>query len=295
MPDPEVRTSHVFHAEAHLLSGNLQRPINQQIEAEAKVALNDSVGSHFTRQVENFSIEGLISFARGETRVSGARSLKNDGWITLSTSMLERFNAFEVVTADRLVSQVSTDHAYQDGHFPHVTFLGSQFENLRIGGFAPTLTLNLGICGGTPAGGLSYFQGPDFLNNLKKQTEEFLDGKALPKELKDEYDERLRYIKQLIGSSKTGEQGIHQPITCSLVQEIGDIPIPGLQKAGNVLLIPDFGRVTLGEIVISEKKYPGSERPCVEFELSSVKMKLGCFAHGGITAGTVRGNGETQP
>src|ERR1700736_4038732 len=234
-----VRPSHDYHAEANVLSGQLQRPINQTIERQAPIILNDRRGGHFTRRAEDFSIEGLISFTKGETRVSGARSLKNNGWVTLSTSILEGLNVFETITADRVVSQVSTDHPYKDGHVPHVTFLGTQFKNLRVGGFPAELTLNLGICGERPGGDRSYFQDLDFLRGVKEQTEKIAKAKNLPKELKDQYDEKLAYIKRIISTCDGGGQaagdrgadgsGSHEPIICSLVESIGEIPIPGVQ------------------------------------------------------------------
>src|ERR1039457_515554 len=228
-----VIPSHDYHAEAQVLSGHLQRPINQKIEPQAPVTLNDRRGGHLTRYAKDVSIEGLISFTRGETRVSGARSLKNNGWVTLSTSILEGLNVFEIITADRIVSQVSTDHPYKDGHEPHVTFLGTQFKNFQVGGFAPTLTLNLGICGDRPTGNQSYFQSAKFLAKVKEQTENIAEASGLPKELKDQYDKKLAYIKQLISTAVQAASGQaagkHEPFTCSVVQNIGKIPIPGVQ------------------------------------------------------------------
>src|ERR1700730_6362663 len=112
---PEKR-SHDYHAEAHVLSGDLQRPVEQKIERHSPVILKDRRGGHLTRFTDKVSIEGLISFNRGHTRVSGSRSLKNNGWVTLSTSILEGLNVFEVITADRLVSQVSTDLGLEERH-----------------------------------------------------------------------------------------------------------------------------------------------------------------------------------
>ena len=92
-----VKPSHEYHAEAHVLSGHLQRPIEQKIERQAPVTLNDRRGGHLTRYAEDVSIEGLISFTKGHTRVSGARSLKNNGWVTLSNvgpGRLERFRNY---------------------------------------------------------------------------------------------------------------------------------------------------------------------------------------------------------
>jgi hypothetical protein len=290
-----LKPSHDYHAEAHVLSGHLQRPIEQKIERQAPVTLHDRRGGHLTRHAEDVSVEGLISFTKGETRVSGARSLKNNGWVTLSTSILEGLNVFEIITADRLVSQVSTDHPYKDGHQPHVTFLGTQFTNLRVSGFPVTLKLNLGICGDRPANDRSYLQDRKFLSGVKEQIERIAKANGLPKEIKDQYDEKLAYINKLISTSDADDQGCHEPITCSLVQSIGEIPIPGVQTFGHVLLIPEFGAVALGEIEVGEKVYEPKERPNTYFELTGIKMKLGCVGDGAVLAATTTANGAHRP
>jgi len=286
--------SHDYYARAQLLSGHLERPIDQTIEPQAAISLDGPTDSHFARHAENVSIEGFISFTRGKTRVSGARSLKDNGWVTVATSILEGLNVFEIFTADRLVSQVSTNHPYKDGHFPHVTFLGTQFHGFRVGGFEPTLTLNLGICE-RPAGDRSFFQDQNFLRAVREQTEKIAGGRGLPKELKDEYDEKLAYIKTLTGDGNAGEKGGHKPITCSLVQSIGEIPIPGVQSFGNVLLIPEFGTVRLAEIEVGEKADSKTGRPNVYFTFTAATMKLGCVGDGMLAAGTVMANGNTKP
>jgi hypothetical protein len=291
---PEKR-SHDYHAEAHVLSGDLQRPVEQKIERHSPVILKDRRGGHLTRFADKVSIEGLISFTKGHTRVSGSRNLKTNGWVTLSTSIAEGLNVFEIITADRLVSQVSTDHPYKDGHEPHVTFLGTQFENLQVSGFPAVLKLDFGMCGDRPAGDRSYFRDPNFLGRVKEQTEKIAEANGLPKELKDQYDKKLAYLKKLIGACDAGDQGSHEPITCSLVQSIGEIPIPGVQSFGNVMVIPEFGSVVLGEIEVGEKLYEGLERPAVYFELTCVKMKLGCVGHGTVSAATTTANGTTRP
>jgi hypothetical protein len=194
-----------------------------------------------------------------------------------------------------LVSQVSTDHPYENGHEPHVTFLGTQFENLRVSGFPLVLTLDFGLCGQRPAGDRSYFQDRNFLGGVKEQTEKIARATGLPKELKDQYDEKLGYIKKLISDCDVPDEGSHKPITCSLVQSIGEIPIPGVQSFGHVLVIPEFGMVALGEIEVGEMMHEPSERPSVYFELTSVKMRMGCVGHGTLAAGVSRGNGNTAP
>ena len=293
--DGAVVRSHDYHAEAHVLSGELQRPVEQKIEQHAPVTLKGPRGGHLTRLAEEVSIEGLISFAKGKTRVSGSRNLKNNGWVTLSTSTLAGLNVFEVITADRLVSQVSTDHPYENGHVPQVTFLGTQFNDLRVSGFPVPLTLDFGICGRKPDADRSYLEDPTFLNGAKEQTQRIAKAAGLPKELKDQYDERLTRINDLIRNCNNGKQSRREPITCSLVQSIGEIPIPGVQSFGHVLVIPEFGMVALGEIEVGEMMHEPSERPSVYFELTSVKMRMGCVGHGTLAAGVSRGNGNTAP
>jgi hypothetical protein len=297
---------HDYHADAHVLSGHLQRPVKQKIEPHAPVSLRDERGGHLTRFAEDVSIEGLISFRKGQTRVSGSRSLKHNGWVTLSTSVLEGLNVFEVITADRIVSQVSTEHPYQNGHFPKVTFLGTQFDNLRVSGFPVELKLDFGICGKKPDGDKSYLDDLTFLKGVRDQTARIANADGLPKEVKDQYDEKLANIENLISIRDGGRQGTHEPkVTCSLVQSIGEIPIPGVKSFGHVLLIPEFGALSLGEIEVGEKLYDSPERrahegqtperPSNYFTLSIIKMKLGCVGQGDVTAGTATANGAHKP
>src|SRR3981189_1970561 len=114
------KKSHEFHAEAHVLSGHLQRPIEQKIEQHAPVELKGRRSGHLTRFSQDVSIEGLISFKTGLTRVSGSKSTKHHGWVTLSTSIMEGLNVFEIITADRLGGQGLTEHPFENGPGPDV-------------------------------------------------------------------------------------------------------------------------------------------------------------------------------
>jgi hypothetical protein len=291
-----VTPSHLYHGEAHALSGELERPIQQTIERHAEIKLEDRRGGHLTRVVEDVSVEGLVIFAKGHTRVSGSRSKKTNGWVTLSTSILEGLNVFEIITASRLVSQVSTEHPYQNGHVPHVTFLGTQFNDLRVSGVPVELTLDFAICGRKPNGDKSYLEDVTFLKKVRQQTEKIAKASGLPKDLKEQYAERLADVDELIRSAGNGKRrdGERQ-VVCSLVQKIKDIPIPGVKTIGNLLLIPDLGTVRVAELVISEKKYPDSERPNPYFELTSLVMKLGCVGTGSLKTTPTLANGHTVP
>jgi len=303
-----VEASHQYHAEAHSLSGYLHHPVYQRINEKANVSLKDYRDGHVQERENTFTLEGLVSFTAGRSRVSGNRSLKNKGWITLSTSIVEGFNVLEVITADRVVSQVSTEHAYRDGHVPSVTFLGSQFLNLRLGGFLLEPTFDFGICEDKPDGETPYVKHLGFLSGIRDQIASVAQG-DLPMELRDTYSNRLKVVDGLIkaaedakeregrsynGNRETGADQI--VVTCSLIRKIDvdDIPIPGLRTAGNVLFIPEFGSVALGELEVtalrgSDGKYDNY------FNLKMLNMKLGCVGDGAVTAASTTTNGQHHP
>jgi hypothetical protein len=292
------RNYHEFHASAHLLEGELSHPVNRIISPHSQVSLKTTRGGHQALAAQNINIDGLIHLKEGHTRVSGGGTLKHKGYITLATSVLEGLNVFEVVEADRVVSQVSTEHAYAHGHMPSVTFLGSHFNNLKINGFPVTLTLDLGICGKKPSEDKSYLAEAPFLRAAQDQMEKVAKADGLPKELKSEYAEKLAVIDKLV----KGDTDPRLKVTCSLVKSIDNvksIPVPGIRAIGHILVIPEFGWVALGEIEVSAEPYedPITRETFVSncFTLNMLCMRLGCIGGGRVNGGGAACNGHTYP
>jgi len=317
-PGSGVERYHVYHAEAHVLSGNLKHPIDQPIEHQARVVLEKTrLDGHIAQSVDETTLEGLISFKAGHSHASGSKIAKKDmwgndhsGWVTLSTSVLEGLNVFEVITADRVVAQVSTEHAMKHGHVPKVTFLGTRFENLRVGGYPVQVKLDLAICGDKPEGDQPYLHDGGFLDRVQRQLARIAGAKGLPESLEQQYDARIAYIddlkKRANGRAK-GKQNGYSKLQCSLVKSIGPIPIPGVKTFGNIIFIPDFGTVSLGEVEVGiEPSYDGSSdkagsgsppQPSASnyFTLNMLNMHLGCIGGGNVVAGSATSNGHTRP
>jgi hypothetical protein len=292
---------HEYHAEANVLSGHLKQPVNQEIYRQAAVGLEGLRGGHFFQRTEHFSLEGLISFKSGYSHVSGNRSLKNHGWVTLATSVLEGLNVLDVITADRVVAQVSTEHPLENGHTPHVTFLGTHFENLRIGGYPVEVELDLGICGEKPGGDKLYTSSAGFLDRAEQQSRGIARAHGLPSAVRAEYDTDLAYIGRLKergdreSVDESREEGSHPKVVCSLVSKIAPIGIPGVKTFGNVLEIPGFGIVTLAELTVGEKRYEPEEMPSNYFDLTMLKLQMGCIGDGQAQAANVAANGHHHP
>jgi hypothetical protein len=311
---------HIYHAEAQVLSGHLDHPIQQPIEHYGRAVLEDTRREGLiTQSVGETTVEGLISFRSGHTRVSGTQ-LKNkkdiwgidhSGWVTQSTAVIEGFNVVDVITADRVVAQVSTEHPTIYGHVPKVTFLGSRFENLRVAGYPVQVELDLGICGNKPEGDRPYLEDSGFLNRVQGQLDSIKkDGEDLPEVLEEKYRTEIAYIddlKKRIHGGANKERNGYSKLQCSLVKSIGPIPIPGVKTFGNMIFIPGFGTVSLGEVEVGINSGPGgfsdktrtgsSQEPSGSnyFTLNMFNMHLGCSTGGTVSGPTANANGQHGP
>ena len=304
MPKPFLTAGtyplHDYHAEANVLTGHLLNPVDQEIQKQASVHLRNEHGGHFFQRVEHYSLEGLISFRSGYTHASGYRSLKNQGWVTLSTSVLEGLNVLDVITADRMVAQISTEHPLENGHVPHVTFLGTRFENLRIGGYEVKMDFDLNICGDKPKNDRPYLEDSGFLKRVEQQCASIARASGVPKAVQGEYNGELNQIalirKDSNGSGK--QNGKELELECSLVKSID--PIPVAKAFGNVLEIPGFGVVKLAQVEIGYRPEKNRAKDNTStgshyFHLTMLQMHMGCIGDGKVSAASVTANGKTRP
>lgn len=275
---------HEYNAEANVLSAALIQPLKETIKARASVKLLK--GGHYRfKKAEPFRFEGIISYRSGYTQVAGHPSSKSDGFATLATSVLEGLNVLDVVTADRVVAQISTVHPFfGQGQVPSVTFLGTRFENLRIGGHKVEVERNLEILGPKPAGDKSYFEDTGVQSRISDQYNKIANAPGLPDWAAKEYP--------------TGRPVLSGPgeLQCSLVSGVSGAPAPSF---GHVIDLPHFGKIFLGELKVTKEpsKKPKSEHDKYRFHLTMIRLEMGCIAQGSTTAvaldtnGTGRGGG----
>src|ERR1700733_7261406 len=103
------RKSYYF-AEATALAGKLLLPLEQEIKPQAFAKLPDK-GGYLAQRADKFRVESAISYESAHTQVAGNREKKpGHGYSTLVTSVIEGLNILDVVTADLVVAQISTEH-----------------------------------------------------------------------------------------------------------------------------------------------------------------------------------------
>jgi hypothetical protein len=264
-----VKRVHYFHAEGSSLGGFIDQPIKQTVPAQASASL-PAVGGHVNHRTEAFNFQGVVSCTAAYTRVSG-RHLEDGTPATLVTSVVEGLNLLEIVTADRVVAQVSIEHPASGGD-PVVTFTGSRFEGLKIGGQDASLTLNSSLLDG--GAGTSPITWSLFQETGRKQADTVVKGAqgggAAYQWVVDRYS--------WIAPAKTPGS-----ILCSLVDGIGSA-VPG-KSFGHVMDIPSFGKVIFGEVFA----FPAS------VHLSMIRAELGSPTSGGLNFASAHVNGSTWP
>ena len=318
--------THYFHAEAHALTGKLDRPFTEEIKKQAFVKLEGDLAkmpeeqraqrNYFSQHAKNFRLEGIISYAAAHTQVSGHESKKHPGAsVTLATTVVEDLNVLNVVTADRVVAQISTTH-YPDESSPKVTFLGTHFENLRIARHKAEPFLNLDLAGARPEKAKLYVEkGTSLMVGVEAQYKRLKAGLAglsadVRKGMHPENPDGS-LVKQYHGFSDLNYGDIQgkakaayaddttwDGITCSLVEnvEIKDISVkaadgkaiqipPPAKSFGHMIHIPDFGTVFLAELKVNHNS----------FGLTMIRLELGCLADGKVSVVVCNVNGKGHP
>ena len=277
MSDVKERT-HTYNAEATVLKGHLKLPLAQKIEPQAHSKLAET-GGYLSQRSDGFQLESVVSFSSAYSHVAGNRSLKSgEGWQTMTTTVVEGLNVMEVLTADRVVGQMITEHPLE-GYVPSISFLGTHFENLRINGQPLELDLNPDIFGSKPADDAPYTKDKGFLGRVSSQYERIRKHKDLPTELQERYN----LFSSTLGASEAVE--------CSLVNQ-ADGGYPG-KSFGHVIKIPGFGTITLAKLPVKhESPHPKTKAPTkTTFTLTMIDLNLGCVISGRVPIGGGSSNG----
>jgi len=283
MADKGPIRKHYYHAEAAALRGDLKLPHPAKIERQAHARVKPE-GGYESQQGKPFRVEGIVSYCAAHTQAAGHledQEQKPDrGFKTLTSSLVEGLNILNVVTADRVVAQVSTEHPLyeSDGHVPKVTFLGTQFQNLRIGGYLVEVELDLDLLDGDNYSGKESYTCEGFFGRLKARFDAFRQGEdanALATELNAQRGDGKESTElSLVKSIKTRAPWPHN---------------------GNVFDIPHFGQVRLGVVRIEHKDYVESVPQTTVINVSMIEAIMGCIASGTVQCCVGKSNGGTVP
>jgi|SRR5271168_2427653 len=277
---------HYYDAQATALSDGLQLPLAVEIAPQAFVQLTRE-GGYEHNPSTGFQLESILSFKSAYTQVAGNREVKDGhGFNTLVTAVVEGFNLLEIVTADRIVGQISTEYPL-DGYVPSVTFLGTRFENLRIGGHKVDLDFDLDIFGEKPEGDAPYTRSSGFVKRVSDQHANIRKAQGEPGFL----SELLERFHRVPENFDTG--GNEQTVECSLVNQAKG-SYPG-RNFGHVIHVPHFGTIHVAALKLTQSDYvPGTNIPMKTLiELKMLDIRMGCIATGTVGVATMKTNGTS--
>ena len=272
--------SHAYHAEATVLQGELTLPLTQNIYPQAQATLPES-GGYLSQHAQDFKLEGVVSFHTAYTQVGGNPDEKpGHGWTTLATSVIEGLNILDIVTADRVVAQISTEHPLI-GHVPTISFLGTRFENLRIAGHLVKLHLDPDILGKKPEGDAPYTRDPGFRSRVASQYK-------LLRKHPDTLSEAFERYNQVPADTEDAET-----VECSLVNQ-AEGSYPG-NSYGHVIHVPNFGTIYLATLRLEHEQIQQGTPHRTTVHLKMVEAKMGCLAAGSVSAASTKTNGHSYP
>jgi len=262
-----------YHADASALGGVLDYPVQQTVSA-GSVSLAPAGGSN-SLQIEAFQAQGALSLKSAQVSASGVEH-EGSGWRTVVTAVIEGLNIFEVVTADRLVAQLSVLHP-KDESTSLISLNGTKFENLRLNGEPIQPVIDRRLLTGKPADDgapATPMGGIPFTDVLWVAEEQFF---ALKLSGVEKLGPRFAYSNPAEDLLTKGSA------LCSLVQTT-EVQAPARSYC-HIINIPDFGNVFLGELLVSR----------FSAQLTMVRVEMGSMGQGSASGGTVSSNGRTVP
>jgi hypothetical protein len=238
---------HYFHADAAAFGGRLA---GQVLPTLASTSLPES-GGFASSDSGKFRLGQALSIDAAYSHVAGGFDVAKGCWTTIVKSVLQGLNVGGVLSADRITLQITTDHPL-DGYYPKISFAGTRFEGLSIGGAALTPALNLSLCEDSASGeypSRSCLYNEKFLGIAERQRQTFVDF----------WSSQPAVGKTLLAGSVSSKTSFAELVAkrgnvlCSVVEGI-EGQCQGT-AFGHAIDVPSFGRVFLGELKVDQGSF----------------------------------------
>jgi hypothetical protein len=280
MSENKIERTHFFHADASAVGGFITRPFNDFVPSHSSASL-PVVGGLVEKHHRGRKWKNTVSYSGASTTLSGKKQGDDGPWVTEVTAAIDDLNIREIITAKRIVAQLSVEHPHE-GYTPKIYLTGSQFVDLRISGIPITPILNYDIFEDYEAAATGYPAKPwARQNSLQKHVErQYSEAKNGSEEVPDWVKHHFHWLE--IGDRSNTKDSL----VCSIVDGFEGVPknFPGKAFAHSIY-VRDFGRIFFGEVVVDGGTY----------SLSMIRVKLGSPVGGAVSAATVRSNGKTFP
>jgi hypothetical protein len=272
------KTRFLYHAQAVGLAGKITRPFEETLESQAVSAIPSS-GGYSSARKHDIRIREIFTCRVTHSEVAGSFNEKNDSHDTSATATVEQFNLSDVVTADVITARVSSAHPAEGDEEPSIRVFGSSIQGLRIAGRDIELESLV-----------DDFSELDTMTKLRlryKADDGFrkrMQATAMIGRRDEMKDERLHRFFPWCHRKPTEELPEFRQTTILPLFRIVNPSAPGFTVFGNVVHVGNFGRIHVGQLVVS-----GHER-----RVNALHVNLGSPTDGTVDAGAVGANGTTN-
>jgi hypothetical protein len=274
----------LYHASAVGLAGEIRRPFQHNIDAQAATAL-PRYGGHAAGQLKSFELGGVVAHSGVSTEVTGVYQPHTNSFETNVRSTVNGFNLEGVLTCQLLTSSIHSSHPAEPDKpgeppvEPSISVAGSEIRGLVIAGREIVLEPRLDFYSKfvTMTGLREYYkENAGFREDFERSAYVGQEA-ALPEDVRHYFPWRRHKT-----SSKLHE---YNQMTIVPLYTVKNPSEPGFEVYGNVIRVKNFGRIHLGELIIEPKRR----------RLLMMRADMGSPCEGGTCAGCSDGNGSVTP
>lgn len=270
-----------FRFQGHAIGagGRIRNPFQEIIEIQAASALPE-IGGYGSTRATGFRYREILQFSVAHTEVTGSRTTGAGGqpvYNTLIKSTVEGLDLMGMVTADRVVANLVSEHHGEPDGEPSIKLAGTRFENLRIAGVPVKVDLCLDVFDR-----LHTHQHVVDAYGKDREFRQLFDGLTMRNRLQDAPERVQRWFHGAPADER--EMPHTKGITClSLVRSLQPEKPPEFKGWGHVVHVEGFGTIQLAELQLSKHTR----------RLTMIQVNLGSPVEGDVMAASVDDGGST--
>ena len=267
-----------YHAHAIALAGEVTHPFHEIIDVQAPATI-PPMGGFSSSHAERYRLPSITMHHGARSKASGKHNPDAKTHESMAYAAVEGLHIEDVLTVDFVTAHVAATYyaGSDDDQEPEITPRGSMYHNLRIAGRKIQLEPNVDL-----------FHELDTLAKVKQAYSDNKNG------FKDAFDRDCR-----VGEVDALPESHHRFFPWRKQKPTGDLPMchghtivplfivknadePGVfEVRGNVIYVPNFGRIHLGEMVITPH----------ERRVTMIHADMGSPTHADVSCCCVCGGG----
>lgn len=272
-----------YHAHAIALAGEVTHPFHEIIDVQAPATI-PSMGGVSSSHTKGYRLRGVLMHHGAHSQTAGRHNLKANTHEVMAHASLGGLNIEDKLTVDFVTAHLTaTYHTGSDDEDqePQISPRGSMFHRLRIAGRDIDLDPNVDLYHELDTMAKVRKAYSDNTKGFKKRLDrDAFVGQA--EKLPETHHKFFPWRKQ----KPTGELPVYQCHTIVPLFIVKNPSEPGFEVRGNVIHVRDFGRIHLGELVITPH----------ERRLTMIHADMGSPTHANLMASSVcTGGGQTDP